>query len=37
MSKFVEKGKVTVAVDACESGLTLPRPLFYVTALEAQP
>ena len=37
MSRFVETGRVMAAIDACESELTLLRPLFYVTALEAQP
>ncbi len=37
MSKFIVAGKVSAATDPCESELNLPRPLFYVTALEARP
>jgi pimeloyl-ACP methyl ester carboxylesterase len=34
--KFVESGKISEANDPCESELKLPRPLFYVSALEAK-
>jgi pimeloyl-ACP methyl ester carboxylesterase len=37
MAKFIDKGSVAAAVDPCEAELTLPRPHFYVTALEARP
>jgi pimeloyl-ACP methyl ester carboxylesterase len=37
MSKFIASGNIAAAVDACESELNLPRPLFYVNALEARP
>ncbi|MGL4231276.1 MAG: alpha/beta fold hydrolase [Casimicrobium sp.] len=34
--KFVESGLIAEANDSCESELKLPRPLFYVNALEAK-
>ncbi len=34
--KFVESGNIAEANDPCESELKLPRPLFYVNALEAK-
>jgi pimeloyl-ACP methyl ester carboxylesterase len=37
MSKFVAAGNINAAVDACETDLNLPRPHFYVSALEARP
>jgi pimeloyl-ACP methyl ester carboxylesterase len=37
MAKFIEQGSVATAVDPCEAELALPRPHFYVTALEARP
>ncbi len=37
MSKFIEVGNIAAASNACEPELNLPRPLFYVNALEAQP
>ena len=37
MSKFIEIGNMAAASHACEPELNLPRPLFYVNALEAQP
>jgi hypothetical protein len=37
MSKFVAAGNINAAVDACEADLNLPRPQFYVSALEARP
>jgi pimeloyl-ACP methyl ester carboxylesterase len=35
--KFVEAGVIAEASDTCESELKLPRPLFYVSAMEAKP
>jgi pimeloyl-ACP methyl ester carboxylesterase len=37
MSKFIEMGNIAAASHACEPELNLPRPLFYVNAMEAQP
>ena len=37
MSKFIEVGNIAAASNACEPELNLPRPLFYVNVLEAQP
>ncbi len=37
MAKFIDKGSVAQATDPCEAELSLPRPHFYVTALEARP
>ncbi len=37
MSKFIEVGNISAARGSCETELNLPRPLFYVNALEAQP
>jgi pimeloyl-ACP methyl ester carboxylesterase len=37
MGKFIEVGSISAAKNACEPELSLPRPLFYVNALEAQP
>jgi pimeloyl-ACP methyl ester carboxylesterase len=37
MAKFIDKGNVAAAIDPCEAELSLPRPHFYVTALEARP
>jgi pimeloyl-ACP methyl ester carboxylesterase len=37
MSKFIEAGNINAAADTCESELNLPRPHFYVSALEARP
>jgi pimeloyl-ACP methyl ester carboxylesterase len=37
MSKFVTAGNIAGATDTCEAELKIPRPLFYVNALEAQP
>lgn len=37
MSKFIEGGTVAAAADTCETELSLPRPHFYVSTLEAKP
>jgi pimeloyl-ACP methyl ester carboxylesterase len=37
MAKFIEAGKISAAKDDCEATLTMPRPHFYINALEAQP
>jgi pimeloyl-ACP methyl ester carboxylesterase len=37
MSKFIEAGNIAAAVNPCEAELNLPRPHFYVSALEARP
>jgi pimeloyl-ACP methyl ester carboxylesterase len=37
MAKFIDQGSVAAAADPCEAELSLPRPHFYVTALEARP
>jgi pimeloyl-ACP methyl ester carboxylesterase len=37
MNRFIEAGNITAATDTCESELNLPRPHFYVSALEARP
>jgi pimeloyl-ACP methyl ester carboxylesterase len=36
VKKFVDQGDVAAATDRCEAELKLPRPLFYVNALEAK-
>jgi pimeloyl-ACP methyl ester carboxylesterase len=36
VKKFVDEGSIVAAADACEAELKLPRPLFYVNALEAK-
>jgi pimeloyl-ACP methyl ester carboxylesterase len=37
MNKFIEAGSINAATDSCEADLNLPRPHFYVNALEARP
>jgi len=37
MGKFIATGTIAAATDACENDINLPRPLFYVTPLEARP
>ena len=37
VGKFIEAGTIASASAPCEAELKLPRPLFYVSALEAQP
>lgn len=37
VGKFVTAGSVDAASDACEKELSMPRPLFYVSPLEAKP
>jgi pimeloyl-ACP methyl ester carboxylesterase len=37
MGKFIAAGNIAAAADACEAELNLPRPLFYVSPLEARP
>ncbi|TAG47459.1 MAG: alpha/beta fold hydrolase [Betaproteobacteria bacterium] len=37
MAKFVAAGNIAAAVDSCEGEINLPRPHFYVSALEARP
>jgi pimeloyl-ACP methyl ester carboxylesterase len=37
MAKFIDTGNITAATDPCEAELNLPRPLFYLNALEARP
>lgn len=36
VKKFVDQGNIAAAADQCEAELSLPRPLFYVNALEAK-
>jgi pimeloyl-ACP methyl ester carboxylesterase len=35
--KLIEAGNITAATDSCEAEVNLPRPHFYVSALEARP
>ena len=37
IGKFIDAGTITAANDPCEAELTLPRPLFYASPLEARP
>jgi pimeloyl-ACP methyl ester carboxylesterase len=37
MAKFIDTGNITAATDPCEAELNLPRPFFYLNALEARP
>ena len=37
VAKFVTAGSIDAASDACEKELSMPRPLFYVSPLEAKP
>ncbi len=37
MGKFIAAGNIAAAADSCEADINLPRPLFYVTPLEARP
>lgn len=37
IGKFIAAGNISAATDSCEADINLPRPLFYVTPLEARP
>ncbi len=37
VNKFIEAGNISAANDTCEAELKLPRPLFYVSPMEARP
>lgn len=37
IGKFIAAGSIDAASDACEADINLPRPLFYITPLEARP
>ena len=37
VAKFIAAGNIDAASDACEKDVSMPRPLFYVSPLEAKP